>query len=434
MSALGGAFEQGDRDIKLGKIDLSKLPPLEELLKASGKAPPAPAPVKEELALPPPAPIVAVSPAPPTPTQQAPAPAPAPAPVPVPAPAPVVIKATAVVDLGDLDLEVEDEGGAQDGASVKAAAYYYGASSPPATYSGPPANTLRTALLDLSEPIAKRTHAAFYLRTMATTEAIGIIQEALAQRQDSALMRHELAYILGQIGDPSACGTLTAILDTDDEDVLVRHECAEALGAIGSQGSVEILNKYKTHSERDISETCQIALELIAYRQSPAYTAEKTKLGAARYRTTDPAPAYTESKPIPTLQSELLGTATSSANSLFLRYRAMFTLRNLDTDDAALALCEGLKDSSPLFRHEVAYVLGQMQKEVTVPALTEVLTNTQEHRMVRHEAAEALGAIGGEEVELILGEFLDDAEVVVTESCEVALDTLDYWEDFKTSG
>lgn len=25
------------------------------------------------------------------------------------------------------------------------------------------------------------------------------------------------------------------------------------------------------------------------------------------------------------------------------------------------ALCEGLRDASPLFRHEVAYVLGQLQ-------------------------------------------------------------------------
>ena len=57
-----------------------------------------------------------------------------------------------------------------------------------------------------------------------------------------------------------------------------------------------------------------------------------------------------------------------------------------------------------------------------------MLQNEKEHRMVRHEAAEALGAIGGAEVEAILERFKDDPEVVVMESCEVALDTIDYWE------
>ena len=50
--------------------------------------------------------------------------------------------------------------------------------------------------------------------------------------------------------------------------------------------------------------------------------------------------------------------------------------------------------------------------------------------MVRHEAAEALGAIGGEKVESILQLYLTDDERVVTESCEVALDAMDYWTSF----
>ena len=56
-----------------------------------------------------------------------------------------------------------------------------------------------------------------------------------------------------------------------------------------------------------------------------------------------------------------------------------------------------------------------------------VLENTSEHAMVRHEAAEALGAIGGETVEKCLQLYLNDSEIVVKESCQVALDTIDYW-------
>jgi hypothetical protein len=91
----------------------------------------------------------------------------------------------------------------------------------------------------------------------------------------------------------------------------------------------------------------------------------------------------------------------------------MFSLRNMNSDDAALALVDGFADSSALFRHEIAYVLGQMQRSVTVEGLSKVLRNKDEHRMVRHEAAEAMGAIGGAEVEAVLNEYSEDGEEVV---------------------
>ena len=52
--------------------------------------------------------------------------------------------------------------------------------------------------------------------------------------------------------------------------------------------------------------------------------------------------------------------------------------------------------------------------------------------MVRHEAAEALGAIVGaeESCRTILEEFKNDEDDVVRESCEVALDCQDYWSTF----
>ena len=45
----------------------------------------------------------------------------------------------------------------------------------------------------------------------------------------------------------------------------------------------------------------------------------------------------------------------------------------------------------------MAYVLGQLQDKAATAALVRVLAATGEHPMVRHEAAEALGAIAGEE-------------------------------------
>lgn len=277
--------------------------------------------------------------------------------------------------------------------------------------------SLRESLLDLSQPIGRRTHAAFMLRTNGSVEAVQAVLAALQQRQDTSLMRHELAYILGQMQNSSACAVLETILRDEEDDVLVRHESAEALGAIGSSESIPVLNQYCDHPAREIRETCQIAIDLINWRS------KGESAGKSSYLSVDPAPPLTEGVQIDALAATLMDTS----KTLFQRYRAMFTLRDMDSDASALALVTGFADESELFRHEVAYVLGQMQRPVTVPGLTKVLADTKEHRMVRHEAAEALGAIGGEEVERTLKSFQLDGEQVVSQSCDVALDTIDYW-------
>lgn len=119
---------------------------------------------------------------------------------------------------------------------------------------------------------------------------------------------------------------------------------------------------------------------------------------------------------------------------LFLRYRAMFGLRDLASPPdlptavpAVLTLAKGLADPSALFRHEVAFVFGQLSHPASIPALTAALGNLEEVSMVRHEAAEALGSLGDEEgVEETLKRFLNDKEQVVRESVEVALDMAEF--------
>eukprot|EP00605_Chrysophyceae_sp_TOSAG23-4_P002728 GSChrysophyteH1.ASY1.ANO1.3007.1 assembled CDS len=265
---------------------------------------------------------------------------------------------------------------------------------------------LRTVLLDFKgENVAKRTHAAFHLRTMATVDAMHVIAEALRQRDDSDLMRHELAYILGQMQFVEAIETLSDILQDENDSTLVRHESAEALGAIGQPSSLEVLRHYVHHSAPEIAETCQIA-------------------GA--FLSVDPAPSFEESQSLDDLEEIYMNTSLP----LFKRYRAMFSLRDLNTDASALVLAKGLQDSSALFRHEVAYVLGQLMRSVVVPALSTCLETADEHSMVRHEAAEALGAIGGAEAEEVLARFTDHEDEVINQSCVVALDTVEYWKAF----
>ncbi len=112
----------------------------------------------------------------------------------------------------------------------------------------------------------------------------------------------------------------------------------------------------------------------------------------------------------------------------------MFGLRDLASPPdlptavpAVLALVKGLNDESALFRHEIAFVFGQLSHPASIPALSAALADTNEASMVRHEAAEALGSLGEEEgVEDTLRKFLDDGEKVVRESVIVALDMAEF--------
>lgn len=112
----------------------------------------------------------------------------------------------------------------------------------------------------------------------------------------------------------------------------------------------------------------------------------------------------------------------------------MFALRDLSSPPdlptaipAIEALARGFADPSALFRHEIAFVFGQLSHPASIPSLAATLGNTKEEGMVRHEAAEALGSLGGEEgVEDLLKSFLDDPEQVVRDSVIVALDMAEF--------
>jgi deoxyhypusine monooxygenase len=106
----------------------------------------------------------------------------------------------------------------------------------------------------------------------------------------------------------------------------------------------------------------------------------------------------------------------------------MFALRNRgDPCDVAKALGSVLIHSdSALLKHEVCYVLGQIQEkgDGARAALRATLENQNEHPMVRHEAAEAIGSIAADDTEALLLKFRHDHDRIVAESCEVALDIM----------
>ena len=227
---------------------------------------------------------------------------------------------------------------------------------------------------------------------------------------------------------------------------MCRHEAAEALAAIGDPGCLGVLRRYRDREgeETVVRETCEISVARIEWLESEEGMKEKLRQrylkckmvgkGSANmdsdFASIDPAPPMEKADSIEDLEKTLLNTKVP----LFLRYRAMFGLRDLASPPdlptavpAVLALAKGLSDPSALFRHEIAFVFGQLSHPASIPALTASLANLEEVSMVRHEAAEALGSLGEEEgVEEVLKRFLHDKEQVVRESVEVALDMAEF--------
>ena len=319
----------------------------------------------------------------------------------------------------------------------------------------------------------------------------------------SCLFRHDVAFCLGQRQDPASVAALSALLADKQQHSMVRHEAAEALGAIagadgegGSGGAEEtgaeqeekqqqtstsaaaaveascraMLCEHLQDACQEVRETCEVALARIEHverererrrrdqeqqQQDSAAAAPATAPASAPsfqespYFSVDPTPALPSTTPLPELEAQLM----DPSKPMYERYQALFALRNRGGSDSVAVLCEALRrGSSALLKHEVAYVLGQMQSPESVRALKESLADASEHAMVRHEAAEALGAVaavaeggaaeGGKEAEAeaddkdggarrALLAFSSDPEPIVAESCEVALDVAGHEGEFE---
>lgn len=127
----------------------------------------------------------------------------------------------------------------------------------------------------------------------------------------------------------------------------------------------------------------------------------------------------------------------SESTPLAVRFRALFSLKHLaQTEDipratAAIdAIAAAFSSPSALLKHELAYCLGQSGKDAAIKPLREVLCDVHEDAMCRHEAAEALGALGKPENLDVLKHFRDreGEAVVVKETCEIAIDRIE-WEN-----
>ncbi|WJX84047.1 deoxyhypusine monooxygenase [Trifolium repens] len=276
-------------------------------------------------------------------------------------------------------------------------------------------------LLDSTQSISERFRALFSLRNLkGPAPRTALIQ---ATRDSSNLLAHEAAFALGQMQEQEAIPALTSVLNDLSLHPIVRHEAAEALGAIGSDSNVSLL-KHSLNSDpaQEVRETCELALQRILNLKHDATDDDLIAPGISPFKSVDPAAPATSCSSVNQLRELLL----DEEKGMYERYAALFALRNDGGNEAVAAIIDSLGSKSALLKHEVAYVLGQLQNKAASAALSNILRDVNEHPMVRHEAAEALGSIADNQSVALLEEFTADPEPLVSQSCQVALSMLEF--------
>ena len=113
------------------------------------------------------------------------------------------------------------------------------------------------------------------------------------------------------------------------------------------------------------------------------------------------------------------------------RFDALFQLRSNGSVQAMEVIAGCLLDpsqDSALLKHELAYCIGQMQLKQSIPLLSQVLEKETEDTMVRHEAGEALGAVGDKSALEVLKKFTKHEERAIRETCELAIQRIEQCE------
>ncbi|VVB06125.1 unnamed protein product [Arabis nemorensis] len=272
-------------------------------------------------------------------------------------------------------------------------------------------------LVDQSQPISERFRALFSLRNLKGPGPRNAL--ILASRDSSNLLAHEAAFALGQMQDAEAIPALESVLN----DMSLHPIAAEALGAIGLAGNADILKKSLIMDPaQEVRETCELALKRIEELSNVDAENQSSTTEKSPFMSVDPAAPAAAFTSVHNLRQILL----DETKGMYERYAALFALRNHGGEEAVSAIVDSLSANSALLRHEVAYVLGQLQNKAALATLSKILRDVNEHPMVRHEAAEALGSIADEQSIALLQEFSRDPEPIVSQSCEVALSMLEF--------
>ena len=105
------------------------------------------------------------------------------------------------------------------------------------------------------------------------------------------------------------------------------------------------------------------------------------------------------------------------------RRKALFALRSNSIEIFKKVI---VSDSSPVIRHEAAFLLGRSKNKEAVDILIQAI-KTDTSDLVRHEAIEALGdsGINNTKVKVLLQSLMKDKNPFIRDTARIALLTLE---------
>ena len=258
-------------------------------------------------------------------------------------------------------------------------------------------------LSDTAAPIADRIDSLFCLKAFPGVEAVDALARSFYKEPKSELLKHEICYCLGQMNKTEEHVKKIKVFleDVIDEknkyQEIVVHEAVEALGNLDDENAGKLLEKYENANHKDsqmLYETCFLAQKLINWRvETENGKEEGLDFTTLNYKTNDPAPPFPLSSYFHLTKDGLDGKADEFEGAqasmimkfdkvfgsikeleemlvdkkgefdLFERYRSLFTLREINSKDSLIAICqtllkENMATCGALLKHEVAYVLA----------------------------------------------------------------------------
>lgn len=108
------------------------------------------------------------------------------------------------------------------------------------------------------------------------------------------------------------------------------------------------------------------------------------------------------------------------------RIQAAFHLENSAEDESVKIMGESLFiEPSPIVRHEIAFSLGETANSKLASKYLMKAIETDKNIFVRHEAILALATLGKKEFIPFIKKYLNDPEIEIAESAEIALQRIE---------
>ena len=283
---------------------------------------------------------------------------------------------------------------------------------------------------DAQSSLLDKYNAIFALKSQGSEEAALALCEASPSVADSELLQHEVLYAIGQMGVDATLDFVTSVLEDPACSEVVRHEAGEALANFPhlKERVVPVLERHVSSPSALVAATARLALEKLR-----AYRPGDNNYNRYLKGTLEPAEPFTPAEYERFLQArglraeDVFEWMLDPALSEYCKYQAMYYYRDHFCPDtlrlyALLLSKHNFARTSALLRHEVNFILGQLEQKAKTEemrrALIETVENEEEEPVVRHEAVLAYSAVFGND-EVVQRQLSSPVPLVRESACIV---------------